>query len=93
MGPREDHAFVLSLAKLVTSPNCVYPKSSPTLPPPAAGSARSSDTRGPIIRNSKNIFLFIRNFDRLFKRGINLFFYFLIRGNMVFPPLRYGNAF
>jgi len=44
-----------------------------------------------VIRNSKNIFLFIRNFDRLFKKGNKFVFLFIRKGYKVFSPLLYEN--
>ena len=44
-----------------------------------------------VIRNSKNIFLLIRNFDRLFKKGNKFVFLFIRKGYKVFSPLRYEN--
>ena len=46
-----------------------------------------------VIRNSKNIFLLTRNFDRLLKRGINLFFTYYRGEYKVFSPLRSENVY
>ncbi|OGF43965.1 hypothetical protein A2555_02385 [Candidatus Falkowbacteria bacterium RIFOXYD2_FULL_39_16] len=45
-----------------------------------------------VIRNSKNIFPIIRNFDRLFKKGNKFVFLFIRKGYKVFSPLRYENG-